>query len=172
MRGVEMRQNRIRQDLMAVRNGVAVLVAAVLLNGCATTREMLRSPSVSLTDVELTQAGFDRQTFMLSFNVDNPNPFPLPIKEVRYQINLANEKFASGEAQSNFSIPAGGTGAFDLSVEIDLLKQASALLSVVRSGMRHHVEYELYGSMSVDIPLVQPIAFSNSGSIQIEGKRF
>ena len=167
-----MKQIEFRRNRTFARDVIAVLFIAVSLNGCATNGAIVDTPSVSLTDVELTQAGFDRQTFMLSFDVNNPNPFPLPVKQVRYQINLANEKFASGEAKSDFSIPAGGTGGFDLSVEIDLLGQASTLVSVVRSGMRHHIEYELYGSMSLDIPLVQPIAFSNTGSIQIDGKRF
>ena len=153
-----------------MRCSVAALL--FLCSGCASTGSIVDAPSVSLTDVELTHAGFDRQTFMLSFDVNNPNPFPLPIKEVRYQILLANEKFASGEARSDFSIPAGGVGDFDLRVDLDLLRQASSLVSVVRSGMREHIEYELRGSMSIDIPLVQPIAFSNTGSIQIDGKRF
>lgn len=160
-----------RHTLRSV-SGLLPFVAIMLTGGCATTQSLVDSPEVSLTDVELTRAGFDGQTFMLSFDVANPNPFPLPIKEVRYQIRLANEKFASGEAQSDFSIPASGNGEFDLTIELDILKQASTLVSVVRSGMRHHIEYELYGSMSVDLPLSPSIAFSNTGSIQINGKGF
>lgn len=152
--------------------GFVVLLAALLGSGCASMDQIVDVPRVSLTDVELTHAGFDSQVFMLTFDVDNPNPFPLPITRIRYQIDLGDQKFASGEAHSDFSIPAGGNSGFDLQVEIDILKQASSLVSVVRNGMRHHIEYQLQGSMSVDIPLVQPIAFSSSGSIQIDGKRF
>lgn len=152
--------------------GLLPIVTLILTAGCASTESLVDSPQVSLTDVELTHAGFDGQTFMLSFDVANPNPFPLPVTLVRYQIKLANQKFASGEAQSDIWIPAGGSGEFDLQVELDLLRQASGLVSVVRSGMRNHIEYELYGSMSVDIPLAPAIAFSNTGSIQIDGKGF
>ncbi len=151
---------------------VAVLFGVFLMGGCATNESIVDLPRVSLNDVELMKAGFDGQTFLLRFGVDNPNLFPLPVTLVRYQIHLADQKFASGEVSSAFSIPAAGNGDFDLRVELDLLKQASGLIAVVRSGMRHHVEYELHGSLSVDIPLVKPIPFSSTGSVQIRGHRF
>jgi len=171
-----MTQSIFRRDGASSRKSPAasfvVLLAVLLIGGCASMEQIVDVPRVSLTDVELTHAGFDSQVFMLTFDVDNPNPFPLPVTGIRYRIDLGDQKFASGEAQSDFSIPAGGNSDFDLQVEIDILKQASSLVSVVRNGMRHHIEYELQGSMSVDIPFVQPIAFSSVGSIQIDGKRF
>ena len=166
-----LRQNIRRRCSRVIATG-AIFTMIVLSNGCAVTDSIVEMPRVSLTDVELTSAGFSAQTFMLSFDIDNPNPFPLPVTQVRYQIILADQKFASGEAVSEFSVPASGRGDFDLQVELDILQQASGLLSVVRNGMRHHIEYELHGSMIVDIPFVQPIAFRNTGSILIAGKRF
>ncbi len=151
---------------------VAMLVTIVLSSGCAATQSFVDTPRVHLTKVELTYAGFDGQVFLLRFDVDNPNPFALPVTSVRYQVILANQKFASGEAHSEISIPASGSGDFDLQVELDLLKQASQLVSVVRDGMRHDVEYELHGSFTVDIPFVQPIPFSTKGSVQIAGNQF
>ncbi len=152
--------------------GLAMCMTVGLMGGCATPQASIDMPRVSLTDVSITRVALDGQTFILSFDVDNPNPFPLPVREVRYHIVLAEERFASGEASSNFSIPAGGRGDFDLMVELDILNQASALVAVVRNGMHHHIEYELHGSMRVDIPFTAPVAFSSTGSIQIAGKRF
>lgn len=154
------------------KSGILAMLIIVLGSGCATTQSLVDSPRVRLTDVEMTHAGFSGQTFMLRFDVANPNPFPLSVTEVRYQIILSDERFASGEVSSEFSIPAGGNGDFDVQVELDLLRQASSLVSVVRTGMRHHVEYEVHGSLSVDIPFVQPIPFSSTGSIKIGGNAF
>jgi LEA14-like dessication related protein len=117
--------------------------------------------------VEMSQLSFSGQTFLLSFNVDNPNPFPLPIRSVRYHLQLADQTFASGETQGDFSVPASGIGEFDISVELDILKSAGQLTGLLRSGMRKPVAYELSGSLAVDIPYVKPLPFSSSGEIMI-----
>ena len=62
-----------------------LLSAMVSLSACAATGTIIDSPSVNLTGVEFTSANFRRQTFVLSFDVSNPNPFPLPVKSVAYQ---------------------------------------------------------------------------------------
>jgi len=86
---------------------------------------------------------------------------------VRYHLQLADQTFASGETQGDFSVPASGDGAFDISVELDILNSAGQLGSVLRSGMRKPVAYELNGSLAVDIPFLKPVPFSTSGVIAI-----
>jgi LEA14-like dessication related protein len=115
----------------------------------------------------MSHLSFSGQTFLLSFDVDNPNSFPLPIRSVRYHLQLENQTFASGETQADFSVPARGSGEFDISVELDILASAGQLTGVLRSGMRKPVAYELTGSLAVDIPYVKPLPFSTSGVITI-----
>ena len=115
----------------------------------------------------MSSLSFSGQTVLLSFDVNNPNPFPLPVRSVRYHLQLADQTFASGETQGDFSIPASGDGNFDISVELDILKSAGQLTNVLRGGMREPVAYELNGSLAVDIPYVNPVPFSTSGVITI-----
>ncbi len=143
------------------------VLVAVMIAGCAGTGVVVERPEVTLSGVEMRNLSFSGQTFLLSFDVNNPNPFPLPIRSVRYHVQLANQTFASGETQGDFSIPASGNGEFDISVELDILKSAGQLTSVLRSGMSKPVAYELNGSLAVDIPFVNPLPFSTSGVITI-----
>lgn len=141
---------------------------ALALTGCATTLESLvKSPSVALNDVKVMGLGFNNQTFLLSFDVRNPNSFSLPVSSVRYGIKLDGQRFASGETPSEFSVPAGGATQFAISVDLDLLQTAPQLLSIVRDGIREDVSYELEGQLAVDIPLAPPVSFRNAGIIRL-----
>ena len=143
------------------------LIAAVSLSACAGTGAVIDSPRVELTGVELTSANFRRQTFLLRFDVSNPNPFPLPVKAVEYRVDFDDQKFADGETQGSFTVPARGDDSFAISVDLDFLSSATHLTSLLNGGLRENVRYALQGRLAVDIPFVKPIPFSNSGVINM-----
>ena len=159
-------------NMMTNKGNGLLLIAALLCTSCATTEALIDKPTVTLTSVELSKVGFGSQTFVLAFDVTNPNAFPLPIESISYRILFDEQKFAGGKTATSFSIPANGDGQFHLSVETDFLGSAAQITSLISGGVPEHVEYELQGSLSVDIPLVRPLAFSNSGMIPIEKDRF
>jgi len=152
-------------------NGL-VLVAALLITGCATSETIVGKPTVALTGVEISKLGFSSQTFLLQFRVENPNAFSLPVASIKYKIQFDDENFASGDTPASFSIPARGEGAFAISVETDFLGKAAQITSLLSGGVPEYVEYELQGSLDVDIPLVKPLAFTSAGVIPIEKKIF
>lgn len=151
--------------LLAV--SLTMAMAMAMLSGCATGGGLVQTPTVDLTSVEVTDASFTRQTFLLHFKAANPNGFPLPIKAVRYTIRLNDEKFAGGETHSDFTIPAGGESTFAISVELDLLKSGAQLTSIVRAGVQPDVDYELAGKLTIDVPTAPSVSFSNSGTIMV-----
>jgi len=146
--------------------GLAVF--AMSLAGCATTLEsVVKSPSVELRDVQVMGLGFNGQTFLLSFDIRNPNPFALPVRSVSYGVRLDGYRFASGETASEFSVPANGASQFAISVDLNLLQTAPQLLSIVRQSARKDVTYELEGRLAVDIPLTPIVSYRNAGSIRL-----
>ncbi len=160
----------MQQVSLVIQNRISsflTVLAAAMIAGCAGTGVAIEKPEVTLSGVEMSSLGFSGQTFLLSFEVNNPNPFPLPIRSIRYHVQLDDQTFARGETQGDFSVPASGSGEFDISVELDILKSAGQLTGVLRRGMRKPVVYELNGSLTVDIPFVKPLPFSTSGVITI-----
>lgn len=152
----------------------AGLVLVLLsLGACASLPENLISePEVKLRDVEITGLGFNNQTFLLSFDISNPNAFSLPVKSVSYGVKLDGQHFASGQTESNFSVPAGGQSDFAISVELDLLNTAPQLLSIMRDGTRRDIPYALNGRLGVDIPMAPPVTYSTAGSVRLGGGGF
>lgn len=144
------------------------IIALCGLGGCASLPENLISkPEVKLSNVQVVGLGFRGQTFLLSFDISNPNPFPLPVSHVSYRLKLDGLRFASGETPSNISVPASGKTDFAISVELDLLTTAPRLLSIVRDSVRSEIPYELEGELGIDIPLTPSVSFGTDGSIRI-----
>ena len=144
-----------------------VLVVTACLAACAGTGSIIDSPTVELTGCELTSASLKRQTFLLRFHVANPNPFPLPVKAVEYRIMFDQQEFAGGETRGSFTIPAAGEESFAISVDLDVLKSATHLKSLLRGDFRENVSYELQGRFAVDIPFVNAVAFSAAGIVNM-----
>lgn len=156
---------------IVVRSQIALLIAC--LSACASLPEgLVSAPSVKLSNVQVVGLGFRTQTFLLSFEVANPNPFPLPVSNVGYGVKLDGQRFASGETASKFTIPAGGDASFTISVDLDLLQTAPQLLAIVRDGTRQEISYELEGRFGVDIPMVPTVKYRNSGKIRLNSNTF
>jgi LEA14-like dessication related protein len=149
-----------------------LLLSAAMLSACATVANSVHSPGVSLRNIQLTKASFDSQTFLLGFDVSNPNAFALPVKSVKYGVVLDGQTFASGATLGSFSVPARGDGEFFISVDLDLLQATPKLLSVVRDGARHSIPYEVAGELGVDIPFIRPLSFKSNGSIRLRSSAF
>ncbi|MDH3265356.1 MAG: LEA type 2 family protein [Gammaproteobacteria bacterium] len=149
----------------------STLLVACLLAACASTGNVIRAPDVRLTNVQMTAIEFSGQTFLLGFDVSNPNPFPLPISAVSYGVELDGYRFASGRTNGGFTVPATGDGEFAISVELDLLKTAPQLLYIVSDGVKRSIPYALKGELGVDIPLTKPVSFATTGEIRLQAPR-
>jgi len=156
-------------NAISAKSTIGSLAVLILLSGCAGTVETLvTAPSVELRSVQLARVDLTAQTFLLDFEVSNPNAFPLPIRALKYRVMFDEERFAGGETSAAFSVPAHGTGAFQLSVDLDLMNSASQISSLLHGGIPDHVNYRVDGSFAVDIPFTKPLSFATSGAIGIQ----
>ena len=149
-------------------NTLGTGVLASLLLGCASTGNLVDAPSVKLSNVQVTRIDLDDQTFLLAFEVNNPNPFPLPVRTISYGVELDGHRFASGETIGDITVPARSDGEFAISVDLNLLKTAPQLLFIVRDGVRDDIPYKLEGELGFDIPYTKPVQFENVGEIRLQ----
>ena len=156
------------------RRRLALIIVLVTgLGACASLPEnIIARPKVELRDVQVLGLGFKNQTFLLSFDIHNPNPYPLPVNYISYGVRLDGQRFASGQTESDISVPAGGDTEFAISVELDLLATAPRLLSIVREGVRGDIPYELEGELGIDIPMTPSVSYRSDGSIRLNSGGF
>jgi len=145
-----------------------ILLSLCLLTACASTGDIVSAPKVRLSNVEVTDLDFSGQTFLLGFDVTNPNPFPLPVKAVSYSIELDGYRFASGSTRGGFTVPSSGDANFAISVQLNLLKTAPQLLYLVGDSLKRDIPYQLEGRLSLDIPLIDTVRFDSSGAIRMQ----
>jgi LEA14-like dessication related protein len=151
-----------------LRPAISILATLCLLTACASTGDLISAPGVSLRNVEITHVDFSGQTFLLDFDVTNPNPFPLPVSTVSYSVDLDGYRFASGSTAGGFAVPSSGDGEFAISVELDLMKTSPQLLFIIRDSVKRDIPYTLRGQFGLDIPLTQPLSFETSGAIRMQ----
>ena len=149
---------------------IVLSTVAWLAAGCASTGVIIERPSVTLSNVALTEVDLGSQTFVLDFDVVNPNPFPLPIRSIAYGVELEGLRLASGETQSAFTVPAGGDSHFEITVDVDLMRTAPQLMFVVREGIYRDIPYTLEGRFAIDVPFANPVTFRNEGSIRLNAR--
>lgn len=155
---------------MNVTGGWRILgsaLAASLMLGCASTADLVDAPRVRLSNVAVTEIDLSNQTFLLDFEVSNPNPFPLPVRSISYGVELDGFRFASGQTRGEFTVPAGGEGSFAISVDVNLMRTAPQLLFIVSDGVKREIPYALSGRFEVDIPLAPPLTFRDDGTIRV-----
>jgi LEA14-like dessication related protein len=145
-----------------------MLATLCLLTACVSTGDLISAPGVSLRNVEIADINFTGQTFLLGFDVTNPNPFPLPVSTVSYAVELDGYRFASGSTAGGFTVPSSGDAEFSISVELDLMKSAPQLLFIVRDSVKRDIPYTLRGKFGLDIPLTEPLRFDTSGVIRMQ----
>lgn len=153
-----------------LRNSATALAAMLVLASCAAVETAISRPQVRLTNVEIDSVGFSGQTFVLGFEISNPNAFALPVNYVSYGLTLNDRHFASGETVASFTVPANSDSEFSISVDLDLLRTAPQLLYTLRDGVSEDLSYELNGKLGVDVPFVDRIAFEKSGAIRLGTK--
>lgn len=153
----------------AVFKRVALLLCLLSTASCTTlTQNLVAAPDVQLQQVDVVGLGFKSQTFLLTFNVSNPNPFALPIDSVAYGVKLDGQRFASGETSSEFSVPASGNTNFAISVDLNLLQTAPQLLAIIRNGIADPIPYELEGAFGVAMPMAPILRYAHSGDIHLD----
>lgn len=147
---------------------VATVVATIcMLAACAGPVTLVDSPSIRLTRIDSGHMSFNRQNFVLGFDISNPNSFPLPVQVLNYNVQIADQDFASGKTEGAFTVPANGDSSFAISVDLDMMQQSSSISSLLRVGSQGQIPYELNGSLTVDIPFTRAIPFSNKGTISL-----
>ena len=85
------------------------------LAGCAALISKPEPPTVKLAGISLTQANLLEQTFILKLQLSNPNDYALPIRGLRYQLEVNGQEFAHGGNLDEVT----AAGVFELMLELN-----------------------------------------------------
>lgn len=143
-----------------------LLVVLVTVSGCALTRPDLEDPTFRLAGVEPLAMGLFEQRFRLTIRVDNPNDLSLPIRTMRYQLELAGLDFASGMTSDGFTLPARDSTTFEVDVITNLADSLPRLLRLV-NDQRDSLDYALRGKVEYGRFIRGERPFEQKGTLQL-----
>jgi LEA14-like dessication related protein len=138
------------------------LALCVLLVGCSTLR--LEPPTLQVVQVSLLRGDLLSQELRVRLRVQNPNDRALPVRGITYEVQVAGEKFASGESERDFNVPALGDTEFDVDVKANA---AGAVLRLLASRDRSAPQYRVLGKVRLASGLIKTIPFDHSGTLQL-----
>lgn len=147
-----------------------VIAASVSLSGCTTLGRSFERPTISLSNVQLVQAGLLEQRYRLTLRVQNPNAIAIPVKGMTYAVKFAGAEFAQGATPESFTVPANGEDLVNIDVSTDLISTAQHVMNWLKSEPES-LDYELSGKLQVNLPFARAIPFSKSGNVDFQGLR-
>jgi LEA14-like dessication related protein len=144
---------------------IVALVAGVQ-QGCASASNDFAAPRITAQNLVALPATAGQQRFRVGVLIDNPNPEPLLIRDLQFQLRLADQGILDGRSTEPLTVAALDRHTLTLELRSDIISSVSRLLSFVQ-GPENALPYELYGRVTLERALKEPIAFSARGLVPL-----
>lgn len=137
------------------------LALSLLLSACATLKEQIKEPEVSVREVMLRNASLDGMQLDFILGIDNPNPLGIAMQGLSYKLALDDKPMFDGTTSERVSVPANGSSQLTLPFTLDY-EELLGGLGALRE--KKSVQYELSGK--VDLGLFS-LPYSKHGEIAL-----
>jgi len=129
----------------------ALSLMMVFFTGCETMQEALnlKKPTARLTGLKFEEATLDSATLLFDVEIDNHYPAVLPLTNFDYNLSSGADKFLSGSAKSQTTVPPKSSKTISLPAKINYIEMLKALKGI-RPGSK--IPYNAELGLSVDTP--------------------
>jgi len=140
------------------------LLLLLLLLGSAACTPKFERPNLSVASIEMQKGNLLQQTFLVKFQIQNPNDRPLPVNGLHAELNVGGERIASGVSNRAFVVPPLGQSEFDMTIT------ANMALALLKLANQHadSIDYEVTGEASLDLPFLHSLPFHQNGSLSLK----
>jgi LEA14-like dessication related protein len=144
---------------------LVITVVLLLAAGLVMLIRRLQPPDVTLTSVRPDQLRAGEQRLRVGLRVQNPNPVPLPVLSMTYQLWLEDRPIASGDADLGRRVPARGEADMEVMVTGDAGHLARTLPKLALTPQPWR--YRLEGTVAV-LPTLR-VGYRHVGEIDLKG---
>ena len=124
-------------------------------------------PNITVVGIDMKSGNLLQQTFLVKFQIQNPNDRELPVSGLHVELNVGGEQIASGVSNQAFVVPAHGQSEFDMTIT------ANMALAMLKLANQHadSIDYEVTGAASLDLPFMHNLPFHQNGTFPLKGSR-
>lgn len=159
-------------DSVALRLSVRALASygggtpfTITMNGEAAIPRC-REPRFSITSIAVSQAELVNTRLKVGLKIENPNPFPVELASLAYELYGDGRFWADGSLQDILSIPPHGASEASVMLLMNFINMRRELLDQVIA--MNQVRYRFRGDVLVSAPLEYlpsfPMSFDLSGN--------
>ena len=138
-----------------------LLMMSLCIAACAPRFER---PNLTVIGIEMQGGNFFQQSFLVKFQVQNPNDRALPVSGLHAELNVGGDRIASGVSNKAFVVPPMGESEFDMTITANM---AVALLQLANQHS-DSINYEVTGSANLDLPFMHDLPFHQSGAFALK----
>lgn len=142
----------------------ALILLFAFIAGCAALPQKPEVPRVSITAINLVEAGILEQRYHVKLRVQNPNGFDFAINGIQFEITLNGQSFVSGVSGNTVNIPRFGTAVLDLEAVSTLASLARQLQEITESKTPT-ARYGITGKVHLAQPAIS-LPFHEEGEIK------
>ena len=139
----------------------------ILLLCTAACAAKFERPNLMVAGIDMKSGNLLQQTFLVKFQIQNPNDRELPVSGLHVELNVGGEQIASGVSNQAFVVPAHGQSEFDMTIT------ANMALAMLKLANQHadSIDYEVTGAASLDLPFMHNLPFHQNGTFPLKGSR-
>ena len=143
------------------------LLAALVLGGCAGLGKPLEQPRINLANLRVEEMTGLETAFLVQLRVFNTNETDLEVTGIECDLDLNEQRFATGVSKTAVTIPSYGSELISVTVY-------SSVLSMVRSVMslqqNQQLSYRLKGKLRLggESMLLPVLPFKSEGKMSLE----
>jgi LEA14-like dessication related protein len=142
-------------------------LGVLVLGGCAGLGKPLEQPRINLANIRVEEMTGLETTFLVQLRVFNTNETDLQVTGIECDLDLNQQRFATGVSKAAVTIPSYGSELVSITVY-------SSVLSMVRSMMslQHHqqLSYRLKGKLRLggESMLLPMLPFESEGKLSLD----
>ncbi|OQY55287.1 MAG: hypothetical protein B6245_19980 [Desulfobacteraceae bacterium 4572_88] len=140
-----------------------LILTPVIIGGCATLveQQLIDKPLVTFEGMSLEAVSLSESTPVFRFQVTNPNPLVLKVRNIAYDLKINSKKFVRGVSDKSIRLRAAGSDMLGLSVPFNHMELLDATGASAHSST---VTYDLSGHIRIG-PFAVP--YQAKGELEI-----
>jgi LEA14-like dessication related protein len=127
---------------------IIALFFVIMLNGCAALQSAVEAPGVTLNNLQALDMTVFEQRYAVTLRVQNPNPVPLPISGMNFQLDINDTELGRGVTNEAVVVPAYGEALVKINLVSNLMRVFNQIRAL-ESNKGQSLRYRLSGGLSV-----------------------
>jgi LEA14-like dessication related protein len=125
----------------------------------------MEAPTLKLAGIRIIDINPQQQTFAVKLLVANPNMFDIPLRSLKYDIEINGQPFAHGSRDQPVTLPGGGEQVVEVRAVTSLNELLKQLQTMALAGDTS-ASYRIRGDVRVGEGTV-PMPFDQRGEVDL-----